>query len=93
MLFTWGMGEPFDNLENVLKSLEILTSDWGYGWSPKRITVSTIGIIPAMQQFLEKSNVHLAVSLHSPFEEDRKKNHAHRKCLFFARFNQSYPQF
>ncbi len=68
-----GMGEPFDNLENVLKSLEILTSDWGYGWSPKRITVSTIGIIPAMQQFLEKSNVHLAVSLHSPFEEDRKK--------------------
>lgn len=68
-----GMGEPFDNLEEVLKSLEIFTSDWGFGWSPKRITVSTIGIIPAMKTFLEKSDCHLAVSLHSPFEEERKK--------------------
>ena len=68
-----GMGEPFDNLENVLKSVQILTEDWGYGWSPKRITVSTIGIIPAMLTFLEKTKTHLAISLHSPFEEDRKK--------------------
>lgn len=68
-----GMGEPFDNLENVLKSVQILTEDWGYAWSPKRLTVSTIGIIPAMLSFLEKSKAHLAVSLHSPFEEDRKK--------------------
>lgn len=68
-----GMGEPFDNLEEVLKSLEIFTSDWGYAWSPKRITVSTIGIIPAMKTFLDKSDCHLAVSLHSPFEEERKK--------------------
>ncbi len=68
-----GMGEPFDNLDNVLKSLQILTSDWGYAWSPKRITVSTIGIIPAMLTFLEQSKAHLAVSLHSPFEDDRKK--------------------
>lgn len=68
-----GMGEPFDNLENVLKSVQILTEEWGYAWSPKRITVSTIGIIPAMLSFLEKSKAHLAVSLHSPFEEDRKK--------------------
>jgi len=68
-----GMGEPFDNLDNVLKSVQILTEDWGYAWSPKRITVSTIGIIPAMLSFLEKSKAHLAVSLHSPFEEDRKK--------------------
>lgn len=68
-----GMGEPFDNLENVLKSTEILTAEWGYGWSPKRITVSTIGIIPAMEEFLNKSQCHLAVSLHTPFEEDRKK--------------------
>jgi len=67
-----GMGEPFDNLEEVLKSLEILTSDWGYGWSPRRITVSTIGIIPAMKEFLERSEAHLAVSLHTPFEEERK---------------------
>ncbi len=68
-----GMGEPFDNLDEVMKSLEILTSDWGYAWSPKRITVSTIGIIPAMKKFLAESKAHLAISLHSPFEHDRKK--------------------
>lgn len=68
-----GMGEPFDNLDNVLKSIEILTADYGKAWSPRRITVSTIGLIPAMKTFLEKSEAHLAISLHSPFEEERKK--------------------
>jgi 23S rRNA (adenine2503-C2)-methyltransferase len=68
-----GMGEPFDNLENVLNSINILTADYGLAWSPKRITVSTIGLIPAMKRFLEESSAHLAVSLHSPFEEERKK--------------------
>jgi 23S rRNA (adenine2503-C2)-methyltransferase len=67
-----GMGEPLDNLEEVLKSLEILTSSYGFGISPSRITVSTIGIIPAMKIFLEKSKCHLAVSLHSPFNDERK---------------------
>ena len=67
-----GMGEPFDNLDEVLKSLEILTSDWGYGMSPRRITVSTIGIVPAMQRFLKESQAHLAISLHTPFDEQRK---------------------
>lgn len=67
-----GMGEPMDNLNAVLDSLEILTSEWGYAMSPKRITVSTIGIIPAMREFLERSNCHLAVSLHSPFDDERK---------------------
>ena len=67
-----GMGEPLDNLEAVLKSLEILTADWGFAMSPRRITVSTIGIIPAMKEFLEKSDAHLAVSLHSPFESERR---------------------
>jgi 23S rRNA (adenine2503-C2)-methyltransferase len=67
-----GMGEPLDNLEEVLKSLEILTSEWGFAMSPRRITVSTIGIIPAMKEFLEKSEAHLAVSLHSPFDAERK---------------------
>ena len=66
-----GMGEPFDNIEEVLKSLEILTSSYGYAWSPKRITVSTIGIIPGMKEFLQRSRCHLAVSLHSPFQEER----------------------
>lgn len=68
-----GMGEPFDNLDNVLTSLEILTADWGYAWSPKRITVSSIGIIPSMLTFLEKSNCHLAISLHNPFDEERRQ--------------------
>jgi 23S rRNA (adenine2503-C2)-methyltransferase len=67
-----GMGEPFDNYQNVLQSLEILTSEWGYAMSPRRITVSTIGIIGAMTKFLEESECHLAVSLHSPFDEERK---------------------
>lgn len=68
-----GMGEPMDNLDNVLKSTEILTANYGWSWSPKRITVSTIGIIPAMHEFMEKSNCHLAVSLHSPFHEERQE--------------------
>ncbi|MFO7933997.1 MAG: 23S rRNA (adenine(2503)-C(2))-methyltransferase RlmN [Bacteroidales bacterium] len=68
-----GMGEPLDNLTEVLGSLEILTSGWGFGLSPRRITVSTIGIIPAMREFLQKSRVHLAVSLHSPFGNERRK--------------------
>lgn len=68
-----GMGEPMDNLKNVLASLDILTSDYGYGWSPTRITVSTIGVIPAMREFLEKSKCHLAISLHTPFDEERRK--------------------
>lgn len=68
-----GMGEPLDNLEEVLKSLEILTASWGFAMSPRRITVSTIGLVPAMRQFLERSHCHLAVSLHTPFEEERKR--------------------
>lgn len=67
-----GMGEPLDNLEEVMRSLEILTADWGFGWSPKKITVSTIGLIPEMKQFIENTNCHLAVSMHSPFETERR---------------------
>ncbi|MFW5821063.1 MAG: 23S rRNA (adenine(2503)-C(2))-methyltransferase RlmN [Bacteroidota bacterium] len=68
-----GMGEPLDNTEEVLKSLEILTSEWGFGMSPRRITVSTIGMIPGMKTFLENSECHLAISLHTPFDDERKK--------------------
>lgn len=68
-----GMGEPFDNLDEVMKSLAILTSDWGYAMSPRRITVSSIGIIPAMIRFLSESEAHLAISIHTPFDEERKK--------------------
>jgi 23S rRNA (adenine2503-C2)-methyltransferase len=67
-----GMGEPLDNITEVLKSLEILTAEWGYGWSPTRITVSTVGLVSSIKDFLEKSKCHLAVSLHSPFDEERR---------------------
>jgi 23S rRNA (adenine2503-C2)-methyltransferase len=68
-----GMGEPLDNIEEVLKSLEILTSEWGYGWSPTRITLSTIGLKNRIREFLEKSRCHLALSLHSPFDRERAR--------------------
>lgn len=66
-----GMGEPFDNIDNVLKTLEILTSDWGFAMSPKRINVSSIGYIKGMKRFLSESDCHLAISLHNPFPEER----------------------
>ena len=66
-----GMGEPLDNLDNVLRSIEIMTSEWGYGWSPTRITLSTIGVIPNLKKFLDLTKVHLAVSLHNPFDGER----------------------
>ncbi|MDR3093530.1 MAG: 23S rRNA (adenine(2503)-C(2))-methyltransferase RlmN [Bacteroidales bacterium] len=68
-----GMGEPFDNLPEVMKSLEILTADDGYAWAPKRITVSTIGILPAVKHFMENSRCHIAISLHHPVHEERKR--------------------
>jgi 23S rRNA (adenine2503-C2)-methyltransferase len=68
-----GMGEPLDNVTEVLKTLDILTSEWGYAWSPTRITVSTVGLVNGMKEFLEKSRCHLAVSLHSPFDEERRR--------------------
>ncbi len=66
-----GMGEPFDNLDEVMKALEILTADWGFAWSPKRITVSTIGHLKGISRFLDESRCHLAVSLHSPYPQER----------------------
>lgn len=68
-----GMGEPFDNMDNLLKALKIMTSEWGYGWSPTRITVSTAGVAKELERFLESTSVHLAVSLHNPFHEQREQ--------------------
>jgi 23S rRNA (adenine2503-C2)-methyltransferase len=67
-----GMGEPMDNLDNVLKACEILTSEWGLSISPRNITVSTVGITPGIVRFMESSSCNLTVSLHSPFCEERK---------------------
>lgn len=66
-----GMGEPLDNYQAVLKTIEILTSDWGFGWSPKRITLSTIGVLPTLKNYLDDCKCHLAVSLHDPFPSER----------------------
>ncbi len=60
-----GMGEPLDNLPEVLKVIEILTSPWGLGWSPKRITVSTVGKLPQLKDLLDKTGVHVAISVHT----------------------------
>ena len=66
-----GMGEPMDNYDAVSRALEVLTAPWGFAWSPKRVTVSTIGVVPVLKRFLEEERCHLAVSLHNPFPEER----------------------
>lgn len=68
-----GMGEPFDNAEQVMKAQEILTADYGFELSVRKVTVSTIGIVPAMEIFLRESKCNLAVSLHSPFDDERRR--------------------
>lgn len=66
-----GQGEPMDNLDNVLRVTEMLTADYGYAWSPKRITVSSVGLRGKLKRFIEESDCHLAISLHSPIHEQR----------------------
>lgn len=66
-----GMGEPLDNFGNVMRAIEVLTADWGFGWSPKRVTLSTIGVLPNLRKYLESTRCHLAVSLHNPFPDER----------------------
>lgn len=68
-----GMGEPLDNIDNLLKTLDILTSEWGMAWSPTRITVSTAGVARTLPRLLDESKVHIAVSLHNPFPEERRE--------------------
>ncbi|MCD8285024.1 MAG: 23S rRNA (adenine(2503)-C(2))-methyltransferase RlmN [Prevotellaceae bacterium] len=66
-----GQGEPLDNLDNVLRATEILTADYGFGWSPRRITISTAGLRDKLQRCIEECDCHIAISLHSPFPEER----------------------
>ncbi len=68
-----GMGEPMDNLPEVMKAIEILTAPWGLAWSPKRITVSSIGKLTELRQLLEQTKVHVAISIHSPYPVEREK--------------------
>lgn len=68
-----GEGEPMDNLDNVLRSLHAMSSAWGCAWSPKRITVSSVGINKGLKRFIEESDCHLAISLHNPFAVERQE--------------------
>ena len=68
-----GEGEPMDNIDNVLRSLEVMTASWGCAWSPRRITVSSVGVIPGLRRFLDESECHLAISLHNPFAVERQQ--------------------
>ena len=67
-----GEGEPMDNLDNVLRSLAVMTSAWGCSWSPKRITVSSVGINKGLKRYIEECDCHLAISLHNPFATERQ---------------------
>ena len=67
-----GQGEPMDNLDNVLRATQILTADYGWAWSPKRITVSSVGIKHKLQRFLDESECHVAISMHTPLPEPRQ---------------------
>lgn len=66
-----GMGEPMDNIGEVLKAIEILTAPWGFAWSPKRITVSSIGKLDGLRRLLDETGVHIAISVHNPYSSER----------------------
>lgn len=68
-----GQGEPLDNYDNVMKAISVLTSEEGWAWSPRRITVSTVGLKKNLKRFVEESECHLAVSMHFPFHETRQQ--------------------
>lgn len=69
-----GIGEPFDNYENVLKFIKIINSDFGISIGARHITVSTCGIVPKIKQFTKENiQVNLAISLHAPDDELRSK--------------------
>ena len=62
-----------DKLDNVLRATEILTDENGFAWSPKRITVSSVGVKNKLKHFLDESNCHIAISMHSPLPEQRQQ--------------------
>lgn len=68
-----GQGEPMDNLDAVMRATEVMTAEWGYAWSPKRITVSSVGVKNKLKRFLDESDCHVAISMHSPLHEQRRQ--------------------
>ena len=94
-----GEGEPMDNLDNVLRSLHAMTSAWGCAWSPKRITVSSVGINKGLKRFIEESDCHLAISLHNPFAVERqeimpieKVNHLNNVIALLKQYDWSHQR-
>ena len=67
-----GMGEPMDNVAQVLQAVDVLTAPWGLAWSPKRITVSSIGKMDGLRRLLDETKVHVAISVHSPYPSERE---------------------
>ncbi len=68
-----GQGEPLDNYDNMMKAISVITADYGWAWSPRRITVSTVGLKKNLERFLRESECHLAVSMHFPIHEQRSR--------------------
>ncbi|MBQ7420473.1 MAG: 23S rRNA (adenine(2503)-C(2))-methyltransferase RlmN [Prevotella sp.] len=79
-----GQGEPMDNLDAVLQACEILTAPWGHQWSPKRITVSSVGVRGRLKRFLDESDCHIAISMHSPLHEQRQQLMPAEKAMSIA---------
>ncbi len=78
-----GQGEPMDNLDAVLRACDVLTADWGFAWSPKRITVSSVGVRNKLKRFLDESPCHVAISMHSPLHEQRLQLMPAEKAMAF----------
>jgi 23S rRNA (adenine2503-C2)-methyltransferase len=66
-----GMGEPLANYDAVVEAIELLTAEWGVGLSARRVTVSTVGLVPAMERLVRDTPVHLAVSLSGTTDRQR----------------------
>ncbi len=77
-----GMGEPLANYQRLRRAIAIMTAEWGMGISPRRITVSTVGLVPMMERLLNDTAVNLAVSLSATTDEQRER---------IAPINRRYP--
>lgn len=88
-----GMGEPMDNLENVLKACNIITAEWGLALSPRNVTVSTVGILPGIEKFLKASDCNMTLSLFSPFADERVKGVPIEKLYPFQKILDLMKQF
>ncbi len=68
-----GMGEPGDNIDEVIRACGIFTAEWGLAAGRSKVTVSTVGVTPAVTRLLEETDCNITLSLHSPFPEERRE--------------------